>query len=135
MDPSKATVNETLELTCQPQIELQLHSTNQNGELREAIKEDGVQTRRTMEEFQKEMREGVRAILTNLQLSPNSDAIGQQARTDAEIVPNRAVLYPGEVRAPDSLFNPTFKTLHSPSMFPWQLPAQNGSYFVLASGH
>ena len=94
-----------------------------------------METRRTMEEFQREMREKVQAILTNLQLGPNLDTIGQQERTDADVVPNRTAFHPGQVRASDSLFNSTFNILHSPSMFPCRLPVQNGSSFVLASGH
>lgn len=88
MDLSKSPITETLELTCRPQIELQLYSTNQNGELREVVKEDGAETRRTIEEFHKEMKEKIRAILANLQGGPTSDAIGEQERVVAENVPN-----------------------------------------------
>ena len=90
-----------------------------------------METRRTMEEFQKEMREKVQAILTNLQGGPN---IGQQERTDAEIAPNRSTFHPSQVRAPDrSPLKSYIQILHSLCMFPWRLPAQNGSSFVLAS--
>lgn len=116
MDPPGPPSNEILELTGRPQIELQLHSTNQNGEFREAIMEDGVETRRTMEEFHKEMREKVQAILTNLQRGPN---IGQQDRTGAEIVPNLSTFHPSQVRASDSSpFKAYVQILHSLSMFP-----------------
>jgi len=63
MDLPKSTITETLELTCWLQIELQLHSTNQNGELRETVKVDGAETRQTMEEFHREMKEKVQAIV------------------------------------------------------------------------
>jgi len=63
-----------------------------------------------MEEFHKEMKEKVQAILANLQVGPNSDATGQQERTVAEILPNSSALPAGQVRAaPDSLYKPAFK--------------------------
>lgn len=109
MDLSKSAITETLELTHRLQIELQLHSINQNGDLREAIKEDGADTRRIMEEFHKEMKEKVHAVLDNLQVGPNSGAIGQQERTVAEIVPNRSEILANQVCTPDHFFEPPFK--------------------------
>jgi len=63
-----------------------------------------------MEEFHKEMKEQVQAILANLQVSPNLGATGQHEWTAAEIAPNYSALPADQVRAaPDSLFKPTFK--------------------------
>jgi hypothetical protein len=84
--------------TCWPQVELQLRSTNQNGELREVVKEDGVETRRTMEEFHKEMKDKVQAILASLQAGLNPDATSPQEPVVAEIVPKHSALPAGQVR-------------------------------------
>ena len=87
-----------LEVTCQLQVELQIYSITQNGELKKGVKEDGAETRRTMGELHEEMIGKIQEMLANLQLGSNSDESGQQERIIGGFGTNHGALFTSQVR-------------------------------------